>query len=54
MNDSSNRIKKVGLPPGSIIYTGENPQHKIHIDILAYNDSVTKGSFLMKVVIYLR
>ena len=42
MNDSSNRIKKVGLPPGSIIYTGENPQHKIHIDILAYNDSVTK------------
>lgn len=42
MNDSSNRKKKVGLPPGSIIYTGENPQHRINIDVMSYNDSVIK------------
>ena len=29
MTDSSNRKKKVGLPPGSIVYTAENPKHKI-------------------------
>lgn len=39
---SKNRKKKVGLPPGSIIYTGENPQHKVNIEFIAYNDSIIK------------
>lgn len=42
MTDSSNRKKKVGLPPGSIVYTGENPKHKISIEVFSYNDSVIK------------
>lgn len=39
---SKNRKKKVGLPPGSIVYTGDNPRRDIHIDFMAYNDSVIK------------
>lgn len=42
MNDSSNRKKKVGLPPGSIIYTGEDSNHKISIEVFSYNDSIIK------------
>lgn len=48
MTESStkNRKKKIGLPPGSILYTGENPQHNINIELLAYNDSVIKRELL--------
>lgn len=42
MDESKNRKKKIGLPPGSILYTGENPQHKVNIEMIAYNDSVIK------------
>ena len=43
---SKNRKKKVGLPPGSIIYTGENPKHNINIEFMAYNDSIIKKEIL--------
>lgn len=46
MTESSNRKKKVGLPPGSMVYTGENPQHKINIDVLYYDDDVVERQFL--------
>lgn len=48
MTDSSNRKKKVGLPPGSIVYTGENPKHKISIEVFSYNDSVIKKKIMVK------
>lgn len=44
--ESKNRKKKVGLPPGSVIYTGENPKHKINIEFMAYNDSIIKKEIL--------
>lgn len=50
MNDSSNRKKKVGLPPGSIIYTGEDSNHKISIEVFSYNDSIIKKRIIVKMM----
>ncbi len=36
----TSRSKKAGLPPGSIVYTGENPEHEVSISIIYYNESV--------------
>lgn len=36
----TSRNKKLGLPPGSIVYTGENPEHEVKVSIIYYNDTV--------------
>lgn len=46
LNSLANRKKKVGLPPGSIIYTGENPEHKVNIEVFLYNDREIKKELL--------
>lgn len=36
----ASRNKKIGLPPGSIVYTGENPEHEVSVTIIYYNESI--------------
>lgn len=36
----TSRSKKIGLPPGSIVYTGENPEHEVSASIIYYNETV--------------
>src|SRR3712207_7164270 len=39
-NSHASRSKKNGLPPGSIVYTGENPNHEISMTVIYYNEAV--------------
>lgn len=39
-NSHASRSKKNGLPPGSIVYTGENPDHEVSITVIYYNQEI--------------
>lgn len=39
-NSHASRSKKNGLPPGSIVYTGENPNHEVSMTVIYYNEAV--------------
>src|SRR3712207_1766933 len=41
-NSHASRSKKNGLPPGSIVYTGENPDHEVSMTVIYYNEEVFK------------
>lgn len=38
MNSHASRRKKIGLPPGTIVYTGENANHNVSVTVIYYNE----------------
>ncbi|MFJ1354234.1 magnesium/cobalt transporter CorA [Capnocytophaga canimorsus] len=38
----SNKIKKVGMPPGTLMYMGDKQEKPITIDVLSFNDNLVK------------
>ena len=44
------RIKKTGLPPGSVVFTGDQKVEQIMIHYMAYNESNLEEQVLYNIV----
>lgn len=42
VSDVTKRSRKAGLPPGSLIYTGDKIAHPSHVDLISYNSTELK------------
>jgi len=48
INEDQHDLKKVGLPPGSLIYTGKKGKGEVTIELISYNEKIYERKFLDK------
>ncbi|MDP4953367.1 MAG: magnesium/cobalt transporter CorA [Flavobacteriales bacterium] len=46
INEDQHDLKKVGLPPGSLIYTGKKGKGEVTIELISYNEKIYERKFL--------